>query len=377
MRVPPPGSPLVAVLGGGQLGRMLALAGLPLGLRFRFLDPSPEATAGAVGELVVAALDDPAGLAQVAEGARAVTYEWEGVPAEAARRLEGRRPVLPPPIALEVTQDRAHEKELCRVLGLPTAAFRLVDDRQGLDQAAADVGLPAVLKTRRGGYDGKGQAVVPDRDHLERAWSEVEGRPAILEAHVPFTRELSVLAVRSRDGTTASWPLVENHHSGGILRGSIAPAPALSAELQQQGEAIATAILEHLDYVGVLAVELFELEGELLVNELAPRVHNSGHWTIEGAETSQFENHLRAILGWPLGSTAAVAHSAMVNCIGARPAPEQVLAVPNTHFHDYAKVPRPGRKVGHITITASTSEELDSLLARLQGLPGTTEEAVA
>jgi 5-(carboxyamino)imidazole ribonucleotide synthase len=297
------------------------------------------------------------------------------VPAAAARGLAGRRPVLPPPVALEVTQDRAREKELCRDLGISTAAFRPVDDRAGLDQAMTEVGLPAILKTRRGGYDGKGQAVVTGPDDLERAWSEVDGRPAILEAQVPFTRELSVLAVRSRDGTTASWPLVENYHSGGILRGSIAPAPMLTAELQQQGENIARAILERLDYVGVLAVELFEVDGELLVNELAPRVHNSGHWTIEGAETSQFENHLRAILGWPLGSTDAVALSAMVNCIGARPAPEQVLAVPNTHLHDYAKAPRPGRKVGHITVTAATPEELDSLLARLQGLPGTTDVA--
>jgi 5-(carboxyamino)imidazole ribonucleotide synthase len=372
-----PRAPLVAVLGGGQLGRMLGLAGLPLGLRFRFLDPSPEATAGAVGDLVVAALDDPDGLARVADGAIAVTYEWEGVPAESAGRLQGARPVLPPPVALEVAQDRAREKELCRDLGIATAPFRVVDDRPDLDQAATELGFPAVLKTRRGGYDGKGQAVVSDRDHLDQAWSNVGGRPAILEAHVPFTRELSVLAVRARDGTTACWPLIENHHAGGILRGSLAPAPDLTPELQQLGERIATAILDELAYVGVLAVELFESDGELLVNELAPRVHNSGHWTIEGAETSQFENHLRAILGWPLGSTAAVALSAMLNCIGVLPAPEQVLAVPNTHFHDYGKEPRPGRKVGHITITATTPEELDDLLAKLQGLPGTAEAVSA
>ena len=226
--------------------------------------------------------------------------------------------------------------------------------------------MPSILKSRRGGYDGKGQAVLVSHADLDRAWAEVGGVPAVLETVVPFTRELSVLAVRSRSGATASWPLVENHHRGGILRTSLAPAPGLTPELQDRADSIATRILDALDYVGVLAVELFDVEGELLVNELAPRVHNSGHWTIEGAETSQFENHLRAILGWPLGSTDAVALCAMVNCIGALPDHRSALAVPNTHLHSYGKAARPDRKVGHVTVVGADEAERDRRLTALR-----------
>jgi 5-(carboxyamino)imidazole ribonucleotide synthase len=194
--------------------------------------------------------------------------------------------------------------------------------------------------------------------------------PLILETLVPFDRELSVLAVRGRDGATASWPLVENHHDGGILRRSLAPAPGVTERLQTTAERLVRQLLDELEYVGVLAVELFDVHGELLVNELAPRVHNSGHWTIEGAVTSQFENHLRAILGWPLGSTVAVGVNAMVNCVGALPDPGSVLAIPGAHLHDYAKAPRPGRKVGHVTVTAADADELRARVARLAGLPG-------
>jgi 5-(carboxyamino)imidazole ribonucleotide synthase len=365
-------APLVAVLGGGQLGRMLALAGIPLGVRFRFLDPSADAAAGALGPLVVGALGDEVALREVADGAAVVTYEWEGVPARGARFVAAcESAVLPPPIALDVAQDRLHEKQLCRRLGIGTPRFAAVDDRADLERALKELGVPAVLKTRRGGYDGKGQALLREADDVGRAWSEVGGVPLILEALVPFDRELSVLAVRARDGTGACWPLVENHHAGGILRRSLAPAPGLSASLQEAGEKVAAKLLDELDYAGVLAVELFEVEGQLLVNELAPRVHNSGHWTIEGAVTSQFENHLRAILGWPLGGTASVGVSAMVNCIGARPEPRAVLAIPGAHFHDYGKAPRPGRKVGHITITGDDEHEVRARMAQLVGLPGT------
>jgi 5-(carboxyamino)imidazole ribonucleotide synthase len=360
------------MLGGGQLGRMLALAGIPLGLRFRFLDPSPDATAGALGPLVVGALGDEAALAHVSEDAAVVTYEWEGVPAAGARFVAASgRPVLPPPVALDVAQDRLREKELCRQLGIGTPDFAAVDERADLDRAAKELGLPAVLKRRRGGYDGKGQVVLREPEAVDRAWSELGGAPLILEAHVPFDRELSVLAVRGGEGATACWPLVENHHRGGILRRTIAPAPGLPVSLQSAGERLAGKLLDELDYTGVLAVELFEVGGELLVNELAPRVHNSGHWTIEGAITSQFENHLRAILGWPLGSTAPVGVSTMVNCIGALPDPGAVLAISGAHFHDYGKAPRPGRKVGHITITAADADELRARTAQLAGLPGT------
>ncbi len=364
-------APLVAVLGGGQLGRMLALAGIPLGLGFRFLDPSPDATAGALGVLVVGGLGDETALTHVTEGAAVVTYEWEGVPGAAARFVASTgRPVLPPPIALDVAQDRLQEKELCRRLAIGTPEFAAVDDRADLERAVKELGLPAVLKTRRGGYDGKGQVVVREPRDVERAWSALGDVPLILEGHVPFDRELSVLAVRGRDGATTCWPLVQNHHDGGILRRSLAPAPGLTVGLQTSGERLAGKLLDALEYAGVLAVELFDVHGELLVNELAPRVHNSGHWSIEGADTSQFENHLRAILGWPLGSTATVGVSAMVNCVGALPDRESVLAIPGAHLHDYAKGPRPGRKVGHVTITAADAGELRARVARLSGLPG-------
>jgi 5-(carboxyamino)imidazole ribonucleotide synthase len=361
-----PSAPLVAVLGGGQLGRMLGLAGIPLGLRFRFLDPVAGAPAAAVGDLVVGALGEEGALARVADGASVVTYEWEGVPAAAAELLAGSRPVRPGTRSLAVSQDRLTEKETFRRLGVATPAFAPVDDRAGLDAAVEAVGgLPAVLKTRRGGYDGKGQAVLRDPGDLDRAWGELGGAPLILESMVAFDRELSVLAVRGQDGRVACWPLVANRHDAGILRVSRAPAPGLDAGLQARAETIAAHLLDDLDHVGVLAVELFDVAGDLLANEIAPRVHNSGHWTIEGAVTSQFENHLRAVLGWPLGPTAARDVSAMLNCIGVLPDRAAVLAVPGAHLHDYGKAPRPGRKLGHVTVTAAGDDELDARLAQL------------
>jgi 5-(carboxyamino)imidazole ribonucleotide synthase len=358
--------PLVAVLGGGQLGRMLGLAGIPLGLRFRFLDPVAGAPASAVGALVVGALVDEPSLTEVAAGAAVVTYEWEGVPADAARFLGARFPVRPGARSLEVAQDRLTEKETFRRLGIATPAFAPVGSRAELDQAVDAIGgLPAVLKTRRGGYDGKGQVVVRTPADLDAAWDALGDAPLILESLVPFDRELSVLAVRGTDGEIACWPLVENVHEGGILRVSRAPAPGLDPARQRRGEDLATRLLTDLDHVGVLAVELFEVDGELLANEIAPRVHNSGHWTIEGAETSQFENHLRAILGRPLGSTAPRGPSAMVNCIGAMPDRDAVLSVPGAHLHDYGKAPRPGRKLGHVTVTAPDDAELTARLVAL------------
>jgi 5-(carboxyamino)imidazole ribonucleotide synthase len=345
---------------------MLALAGMPLGLEFRFLDPVADAPAGALGWLVVAELGDTDALVEVTEGADVTTYEWEGVPAAGARFLEARGAVvLPPSGALEVAQDRRAEKELFQRLGITTAAFADVDDRIDLESATADIGFPSVLKTRRGGYDGKGQRVLAAPGDLDDAWSALGGEPLLLEQHVPFERELSILAVRGRNGTTACWPVVENEHGDGILRVTRAPAPDLDVPLQELAENYATRVLDDLRYVGVLAVELFQVGETLLANELAPRVHNSGHWTIEGAVTSQFENHLRAILGWPLGATDAVGVSAMVNCIGALPDPAAVVEVPGAHLHDYTKAPRPRRKVGHVTVTAPDTAELDRRLALL------------
>jgi 5-(carboxyamino)imidazole ribonucleotide synthase len=358
----------VTVLGGGQLGRMLGLAGIPLGLSFRFLDPSHDAPAQAVGELVRSGLDDVAAAAKAADGAAVVTYEWEGVPAATAYEAGRSVPIRPAPAALEMSQDRFTEKSAFRARDIATAPFRAVDDRASLEDALAAIGLPAVLKTRRGGYDGKGQAVLRNAGDADAAWAALGGVPLILEGFVPFRRELSILAVRGLDGTVACWPVVENTHELGILRLTRAPAAGTDAALQARAEACIRPLLDDLDYVGVACVELFDVEGELLANEIAPRVHNSGHWTIEGAHTSQFENHLRAVLGWPLGSTAARGVSAMVNCIGALPDREAVLAVPGAHLHDYAKAPRRGRKVGHVTICAEDASELEPRLERVQSL---------
>jgi 5-(carboxyamino)imidazole ribonucleotide synthase len=369
-------APLVAVLGGGQLGRMLGLAGIPLGLRFRFLDPVADAPAAAVGELIVGALGDEAALAATAAGAAAVTYEWEGVPAAAATYLaeaDAARPVRPGTLPLEVAQDRLTEKLACQRLDIPTPSFAPLESRSELDTAVEAVGgLPAVLKTRRGGYDGKGQAVLREPADVDAAWQElgpeVTGVPLILEGFVPFQRELSIIVVRSATGDVECWPLVENTHRDGILRLSRAPAPGLSPALQARGEEIGSLLAASLDHVGVLTVELFEHDGDLLVNELAPRVHNSGHWTIEGAETSQFENHLRAVLGWPLGSTAMRGRAAMVNCIGALPDRDAILAIPGAHLHDYGKTARRGRKVGHVTVTAPDDAIRSERVARVQAV---------
>ncbi len=358
----------VAVLGGGQLGRMLGLAGIPLGLTFRFLDPSPDAPAAAVGELVVGALDDPAALDEVTRGADVVTYEWEGVPADSARHAARTAAVRPGDRSLEVAQDRLVEKETFRRLGIAVPEFAPVTADDDLGAAIQAVGgHPVVVKTRRGGYDGKGQVVL--RSPADRAAASdllTSGQPLIVEQLVPFTRELSVLVVRGNDGTVLTWPLVENLHADGILRTSIAPAPGVTPALAAEAEKIAERLVTDLDHVGVLAIELFEHDGRLLANEIAPRVHNSGHWTIEGAETSQFENHLRAVLGWSLGSTAPRGNSVMVNYIGTMPTADEILAIPGAHVHDYGKAPRPGRKLGHVTSVAATADERDARRAELE-----------
>jgi 5-(carboxyamino)imidazole ribonucleotide synthase len=329
---------LVACIGGGQLGRMLGLAGLPLGLRFRFLDPSPDACAGEVGELVVGEYDDVDALVRLADGADVVTYEFENVPVEAARRVSA----VPGSRALEQGQDRLREKELFRSLGIPTARFGTL----------AETGLPALVKSRRLGYDGKGQR------RLDVAGAVDDGE--IAEELVAFDRELSIVGVRDGTGETRFWPVGENVHRDGILR--VTRSPAVDAP-QAEAEAICTALLDALDYVGVLAVELFEVGGRLLANELAPRVHNTAHWTIDGAETSQFENHLRAILGLPIGTTGARAPCAMVNLIGAAPPLEELLALPGSRVHLYGKAPRAGRKVGHVTLLDPVEETVERLTA--------------
>ena len=355
----------IGILGGGQLGYMLALAGYPLGLHFRFLDPSPEAPVGRIAQRVTADYTDHAALEKFASGLELVTYEFENVPVAAAKFLAGRVPVYPPPAALEVAQDRLSEKKLFQELGISTTAFVPVLKPRDLEAAVKQLGLPAVLKTSRMGYDGKGQWIFRTAEDVAKGRSELPAAPLILERFVPFTRELSILAVRSKSDETASYPLVENHHRGGILRLSLAPAPRLEPQIQRAAEDAARRVLEAFKYVGVLAIEFFEAHGRLLANEMAPRVHNSGHWTIEGAVTSQFENHLRAVLGLPLGSTGPAGHCAMLNLIGDLPESSEVLAVPDAHLHLYGKSPRPGRKLGHVTLRAASPEQLSLRLSEL------------
>jgi 5-(carboxyamino)imidazole ribonucleotide synthase len=355
----------IGILGGGQLGYMLALAGYPLGLHFRFLDPSPEAPVGRIANRVTADFNDEQALEKFSHGLEVVTYEFENVPVTAAKFLAERVPVYPPAAALEEAQERLREKRLFRKLDIPTTEFAEIAKREDLDAAVKQVGLPAMLKTCRMGYDGKGQWLLRTAEDLEKARAELPDVPLILEKFVPFTRELSILGVRGRSGEIAFYPLIENHHRGGILRLSLAPAPNLTANLQQEAEHAARKVLEALGYVGVLCIEFFEVGGRLLANEMAPRVHNSGHWTIEGAVTSQFENHLRAILGMPLGSTAAVGVSAMINLISEIPESAEVLNVSNAHLHLYGKEPRAGRKLGHVTVRADQGEKLQQRLSAL------------
>jgi 5-(carboxyamino)imidazole ribonucleotide synthase len=375
----------IGILGGGQLGYMLALAGYPLGLRFRFLDPSPEAPVGRIAQRVTADFDDHAALEKFAAGLELVTYEFENVPVAATKFLAEHVPVFPPPATLEIAQDRLKEKALFQKLGIATTAFAPVHNLQALQAAVTAIGLPAVLKTCRLGYDGKGQWMLGDAADVAKLKSEIGEACAttsnlngagiapaaakfILERFISFTRELSLLAVRARNGDIAFYPLVENRHHGGILRLSLAPAPSLDPALQRDAEDIARRVLESLDYVGVLAIEFFETEGRLLANEMAPRVHNSGHWTIEGAITSQFENHLRAVLDLPLGSTKTIGFAAMLNLIGETPSTAEILAIPGAHLHLYGKSPRPGRKLGHITLCAGSFEQLSSILSTLPAL---------
>lgn len=356
----------VGIVGGGQLGRMLALAAGPLDIPVVVLDGAPDATAAGVAPLVVGDFGDRAALAALAARADVVTFDFENVPADAAEWLATRVVVRPPAAALRASQDRVVEKNLFTQLGIPCAAFAAVDDAASLADALRRIGVPAVLKTRRFGYDGKGQRVVEDAAGAEAARVELGGGDLILEALVPFRRELSLVAARGVDGEVVAYPLVENHHRDGILRTTV--APATDARHEADAATFVTRLLTHLDYVGVIALELFECDDGLRANEFAPRVHNSGHWTIEGARVSQFENHLRAITGLPLGDTAPVGHAAMVNFIGGLPSRAAVEAVAGATFHDYHKAARPGRKVGHATVVCASAAERDAALSTLAAL---------
>jgi 5-(carboxyamino)imidazole ribonucleotide synthase len=360
----------VGIVGGGQLGMMLAEAAAGLDIECVTLDPATDSPASRVAPAIVGAYDDRKALRKLARASDVCTFEFENVPAESAGYLERKVAVFPSPMALRISQDRASEKRLFEKIGLPTTRWIHVDAEEELADAVIWTGGPSVLKTRGLGYDGKGMAPLATAKDAASAWSAVAGAPSILEALVPFDRELSIIGARGRDGATAFYPLVENRHRRGILRVSVAPAPDVPEELQAAAERFATAAMEFLGYVGVMAIELFQVGQRLLGNEMAPRVHNSGHWTIEGAATSQFENHLRAICGLDLGSTTPSAYSAMVNFIGEEP-PEGVLpAGAGVHVHRYGKHARPGRKLGHVTIVR---DDRDTLFRVLQEVTRTAD----
>ena len=346
----------VGVIGGGQLGRMLALAGYPLDIRVTTLDPGDDTPASQVAPSVRAAYDDPAALEELATTNDVLTFEFENVPVDAARLAARHAPLFPPPAALEAAQDRGAEKALFERVGLPVATYAPVSSAAELTAALEWIGTPAMLKTRRLGYDGKGQAVITDPGLAPAAWRAVGEHPCILEAFVPFDGEVSLVGARARDGATSFYPLIANEHRDQILRVS---RPLVDVpDIQALAEAHARALMDELNYVGVLAIEFFRAGETLLGNEFAPRVHNSGHWTIEGAETSQFEQHLRAVAGLPLGSSAPVGACAMANIIGAAPDPAAIARIPGAHLHLYGKEARAGRKLGHITVQAADQDAL-------------------
>jgi 5-(carboxyamino)imidazole ribonucleotide synthase len=366
----------IGILGGGQLGWMLGVAGRRLGLACTFLDPAESCPSDMIGPRIRADYDDLDALDRLAAEVDVVTYEFENVPASAAAHLTPLLPVHPSARSLDVAQDRLVEKRFIAALGIPVPGFAAIDGPHDLQSALDSVGTPAILKTRRGGYDGKGQARVRDRDDAPAALASLAGAPAIAESMVPFDLEASVLVVRAVDGETRTWTPSRNHHADGILRRSVVPDPAISETAADAMRRHATTIATALEHVGVLAVEFFVVGDDVLVNEIAPRVHNSGHLTIEHAETSQFENHMRAVAGLPLGSTSPrFPHAVMLNGIGGRP-DDASLASEHVHvidkhgdpqatapdggafWHDYGKAPRPGRKIGHLTIVGEAIEAM-------------------
>ena len=348
----------IGIIGAGQLGQMLGFAAHELDAQCRFIDPSVNPPAAQCGKVIQSSFDDPVALIALAESCDVVTYEFENVPVEALQHIEGLAPVYPPAAALRHSQDRLDEKKLFDVLEIPLPGYHAIDTREDMDLAAAQLGLPMVIKTRRFGYDGKGQFVAKTAEDLNAAWEELGGQALIAEQWVPFEYEVSCIGVRSVSGEIAIYPLSRNVHTDGILSNSRSPVD--EPELAELASDYVHRLLDHLDYVGVLALELFVIGDKLLANEFAPRVHNSGHWSIEGSETSQFENHLRAITDMPLGSTASTGHAGMVNLIGEIRSETRALDIGS--MHDYGKIPRPGRKLGHITVVADTAEQRDALV---------------
>ncbi|MGD8999160.1 MAG: 5-(carboxyamino)imidazole ribonucleotide synthase [Granulosicoccaceae bacterium] len=360
----------VGVLGAGQLGRMLALAGIPLGVEFVFYDSAENVCTKHLGDFVQGSFDDFDKLATFIDGVDVVTVEFEHIPVASLEWLARRVPVRPAPGVVAIAQDRLLEKQMFTKLGIPTPAYTAIDDEQQMIEACSAISATRLAKSRRAGYDGKGQQLISVDTDAAQAWQNIGAVPLIIEEHVSFQREISMIAVRNVSGETRFYPVSENTHKGGILHCTRARP---NDPMQAQAEDLAQRVLDELDYVGVLAFELFDCNGTLMANEIAPRVHNSGHWTIEGAETSQFENHLRAILDLPPGSTQPRCAAAMLNLIGEMPDREAVLSVAGAAYHDYGKSARPGRKLGHITLTAANEAELDKRIVELGTMLGETD----
>jgi 5-(carboxyamino)imidazole ribonucleotide synthase len=356
----------VGIIGAGQLGRMMALAGYPLGIECRFVDTAADTPGGRVAPLETAALDDTQALQRLAARVDVVTFDIENVAVDVLSALADKIEVLPQPQIVAIAQDRLAEKQLFQSLAIPTAAFVAIDAQEDLEHAAATLSWPLVLKARRLGYDGRGQRIVSDRQQLRAAWEEIGKVPAIAEAWVRFDCELSLIAVRSASEGPLFYPLTQNEHRDGILIRSVAPYE--DAHLQATAETWLRAIMTRFDYRGVFTVEFFNTADGLVANEMAPRVHNSGHWTIEGAETSQFENHLRAVLDWPLGSCVPRSFAGMVNLLGRMPDRSELLRQAGAHLHDYGKTPRPARKLGHCTMVDSNHMRLLERLQHVQRL---------
>jgi 5-(carboxyamino)imidazole ribonucleotide synthase len=351
----------VGIVGAGQLGRMLALAGYPLGVRCLFLDRSGATPGAQVAPSLIGDLEDAARLRELASRSDVVTFDWENISGGSLAPLERITKVRPPRAALEISQDRLAEKALFAQLKIPVAAHAAIESKQELVAATEKIGLPGVLKTRRLGYDGKGQFVLREAAQIDKAWDAIGSLGLIYEKFQSFSREVSLVGVRSAAGDTVFYPLSANTHGDGILR--YGTAPFTNVRLERTAKRYLKRVMHALEYIGVLCIEFFVVNGRLVANEMAPRVHNSGHWTIEGCVTSQFENHLRAICDMPLGSTRALGHTAMINFLGKIPEPKRLLAIEGLAFHDYGKDPRPGRKLGHCTILKRSSKERNLALA--------------
>lgn len=351
----------IGIIGAGQLGQMLGYAARDLGHECFYLDPADHPPGASVGPVIQAAFDDRVALSILADKCDVLTYEFENVPVAALADIGYLAPVYPPTAALQQAQDRLAEKRLLHSLKIPLPDFCPIDSPGDLQRAVGSLGLPMVIKTRRLGYDGKGQFVLRSAEQLDAAWQELGGNALIAERWVNFDFEVSAIGVRNAQGEIATYCLTRNEHVDGILR--VSRAPVVDAALTEQAATYMHTLLEHLDYVGALALEMFVVGQHLLANEFAPRVHNSGHWSIEGARTSQFANHIRAITGAALGSTDNLGHAGMINLIGE--IPDAARKEADCSLHDYGKTPRPGRKLGHITVVADSAAARDQQIARI------------